>query len=211
MIKGKHKIIIFLSKLKHNLRHTIFLITFNHAKLKKKNIKLIVGGAGTIVRGWLNTDGNTLDITSVDDWSKYFEVNGISNILAEHVWEHLTEDDSKKALDNCFKFLKKGGRLRIAVPDGNFPDKEYIDFVKPGGTGIGSDDHKLLYTHETLRKRLEESGFVVEMVEYFDDSGHFLRNKWSVEDGFIHRSFEFDKRNKNELKYTSLILDGIKK
>lgn len=200
-----------LSKLKHIVRYVIFLVKLSYAKLKKDNIKLIVGGTGITFEGWMNTDIDILDITSVDDWLKYFELDGISNILAEHVWEHLTEDDSKKALNNCFLFLMKGGRLRIAVPDGNFPDEEYINYVKPGGSGIGSDDHKRLYTYEMLRKKMEESGFEVELVEYFNENGHFSKSNWSVGDGFIHRSSEFDRRNKNELKYTSLILDGIKK
>ena len=68
-----------------------------------------------------------------------------------------------------------------------------------------------MYTYTTLRKQLEDAGFIVQLVEYFDENGRFLKNKWSAEEGFIHRSFDFDKRNKNELKYTSLIMDGIKK
>lgn len=200
-----------LIKLKHFARHAIFLVKLSYVKLKKNNIKLIVGGAGITFGGWINSDIDTLDITSFDDWFEYFELDEISNILAEHVWEHLTEDDSKRALNNSFLFLMKGGRLRIAVPDGNFPDEEYINYVKPGGSGIGSDDHKILYTYEVLRKKMEESGFEVELVEYFNENGHFSKSNWSVEDGFIHRSSEFDRRNKNELKYTSLILDGIKK
>lgn len=186
-------------------------IKLHYYKYRHIRLKIIVGSAGTKFNGWINTDINILDITSFSDWQKFFKNSEISNILAEHVWEHLTKEESKIALDNCFKFLKKDGRLRIAVPDGNFPDKDYINHVKPGGHGAGSDDHKILYTHATLCKELENAGFMVQLVEYFDENGRFLKNKWSAEEGFIHRSFEFDKRNENELKYTSLIIDGIKK
>lgn len=187
------------------------LFKLHYYQYNNKKLKIIVGGAGTKFNGWINTDINILDITSSSNWQQLFKTNDLSNILAEHVWEHLTKDESKKALDNCFKFLKKGGRLRIAVPDGYFPDKDYINYVKPGGHGPGSDDHKILYTYVKLSNELEGAGFSIQLVEYFDESGRFWKNKWSVEEGFIHRSFDFDKRNKKEVKYTSLIIDGIKK
>ena len=68
-------------------------------------------------------------------------------ILAEHVWEHLDCFAAIVAAQNCFKYLKPGGYIRVAVPDGWHPDKDYIDYVKPGGWGAGSDDHHVLYTY----------------------------------------------------------------
>lgn len=197
--------------LKTKLHDAVFRVKLRYYFYKYNKIKLVVGGAGTKFNGWITTDIDILDITSSNNWNKFFKINTVSNILAEHVWEHLTKEESKKALANCFKFLKMGGRLRIAVPDGNFPDKHYIDYVKPGGYGAGSDDHKILYNYETLGDELERSGFIIQLVEWFDENGRFFKNQWSTEEGFIHRSFEFDERNKNELKYTSLIIDGVKK
>jgi len=40
--------------------------------------------------------------------------------------------------------------LRVAVPDGFHPNPGYIERVKPGGTGPGAGDHKILYTYRTL-------------------------------------------------------------
>ena len=57
---------------------------------------------------------------------------------------------------NCYEFLRPGGRLRIAVPDGFHPEPGYIEYVRPGGTGIGADDHKVLYNYQSLRKLLEK-------------------------------------------------------
>lgn len=37
--------------------------------------------------------------------------------LAEHVWEHLSLDDAHRATRNCQRYLRPGGRLRLAVPD----------------------------------------------------------------------------------------------
>ena len=40
-----------------------------------------------------------------------------------------------------------GGNFRIAVPDGFHTDPSYIENVKPGGTGEGSEDHKNLFNY----------------------------------------------------------------
>jgi len=180
-------------------------------KLQGRNIKLNIGSSIINYRGWISTDIDILDITKDSDWDKFFCADSVDSILAEHVWEHLSSEDSNLGLKNCYKYLKPGGRIRIAVPDGLFPDRDYIKMVKPGGYGNGSDDHKVLYTYKTLGKALEDAGFNIDLLEYFDENGKFNRKEWSSEDGHIRRSFKYDKRNENGLKYTSIIIDGIKK
>jgi predicted SAM-dependent methyltransferase len=64
-----------------------------------------------------------------------FTHNSITAILAEHVWEHLTFEEGVQAAKNCYKYLKPGGYVRCAVPDGYFPDEEYQNIVKIGGPG----------------------------------------------------------------------------
>lgn len=45
-------------------------------------------------------------------------VDGLADaFLAEHVWEHLSLEDAHRATRNCYRFLRPGGRLRLAVPD----------------------------------------------------------------------------------------------
>lgn len=175
------------------------------------NIKLVIGAGRTFYKGWLSSDIGLLDISNRENWETYFLPNSISRILAEHVWEHLDEDTCNASLKNCFYFLKPGGRLRIAVPDGFNNDPIYYNHVKPGGTGDGADDHKFLYNYKTLSEKLAKQGFKVELLEYFDESGNFNNIKWSSDDGPIKRSLINDHRNKNgQIKYTSLLLDGIK-
>ena len=146
-----------------------------------------------------------------NDWRYFFDKNKIDAILAEHVWEHLNEKDGLLAAQNCFKFLRPGGYLRIAVPDGLNPNPEYINYVKPGGTGDGADDHKVLYNYQILSSMLEKAGFKVNLLEYFDEYGRFHAENWKPEDGMIRRSKRFDKRNTDGvLNYTSLIIDAVK-
>jgi predicted SAM-dependent methyltransferase len=91
------------------------------------------------------------------------------------------------------------------------PDSAYIDYVRPGGTGVGADDHKILYTYKTMTQRLEKAGFRVKLLEYWDEGGKFHYIDWTDEGGRIKRSRRYDDRNKDgKLGYTSLIVDAVK-
>lgn len=179
---------------------------------RKKVIKLNVGSAGINQSDdWIPTDIDMLDITKYWNWINILLYRKVANIMAEHVWEHLNERDTILANKNCFKFLRRGGKLRIAVPDGFKPDPDYINYVKPGGYGAGAEDHKILYNYKSMKQSLESTGFKVELLEYWDENGMFHFNEWTSSEGHIKRSKRFDSRNQNaELKYTSLIVDAIR-
>ncbi len=175
------------------------------------DIRVLIGAGGTNFEGWIPTDKDNLNILNEGDWARYFSKNSLAAILSEHVWEHLTYDEAIVAAENCFKFLKSGGYLRVAVPDGNHPNPIYIASVKPGGSGPGSDDHKVLYRCDTFSQIFHSAGFAVELLEYFDENGSFHFKTWDPLDGFVHRSQRFDERNfQAPLTYTSLILDAKK-
>jgi predicted SAM-dependent methyltransferase len=173
--------------------------------------KIIVGSEGTHFEGWVTTEQDVLNLVFESDWDNYFKKNSLDAILAEHVWEHLTPKDSIIAARNCFSFLKPGGYIRVAVPDGYHPDPTYIEGVKPGGSGAGAEDHKVLYTYDTFREAFSAVGFDVTLLEYFDEHGKFIAKEWSASDGFIERSKRFDSRNTaGNLSYTSIVLDARK-
>lgn len=178
---------------------------------KRELVRVIIGSGYTHYKGWIHTDIDTFNILLEDNWSKYFQENTIDRLLAEHVWEHLTAEQAQLAFKYCFKYLKPGGALRIAIPDGYHPDPEYIDKVKPGGSGDGADDHKVLYNYHLLTQWLQEAGFEVKLLEYFDENGHFHQQPWKSEDGYIKRSAANDARNAGgKLVYTSLLVDAFK-
>lgn len=183
-------------------------------RLRSKGIiKINVGSSGiNDDSGWLATDIDILDITKSFDWLNMLLYLKADNIMAEHVWEHLTEKHTEMANKNCFRFLRKGGRLRLAVPDGFHPDPNYIEYVRPGGNGAGADDHKILYDYKVMTTFLEKAGFKVDLLEYWDENGEFHYKDWNNEDGHIRRSKRYDERNQEgQLNYTSLIVDAIKK
>lgn len=171
-------------------------------------LNVVIGAAETAFDGWISTDIDTLDITSPHDWRNLFSPESIDRLLTEHVLEHLSESECRIALAECYSYLKKGGLLRIAVPDGHRRDPEYVTEVSPP-----KDGHKALYTVDTLVPLLEAIGFRATPLEYFDAQGKFHVHPWDVADGHIRRSLRFDKQElfkRGDMFYTSLIVDAKK-
>nr|WP_294870721.1 hypothetical protein [uncultured Pedobacter sp.] len=182
------------------------------AKIKNSTGKLqiIIGAHTTDYKDWLPTNIENLNLLEISSFDNLFGDKKADRFLAEHVFEHISYDDAIIALKNCNKYLKKGGVVRIAVPDGFHPNPDYINMVKPGGHGEGAHDHKLLYDHKTLSKAFEESGYRVNLLEYYDENGKFHFNEWDSKDGHVIRSKRYDKRFNEPLGYSSLIVEGIK-
>lgn len=176
--------------------------------ISARPINLIIGSGGMKREGWLSTDKDTLDITFPLSWEEYFHPGSIDRILAEHVFEHLTEPECRTAMKACNRFLKTDGLLRIAVPDGYRNDPEYSAEVTPP-----KDGHQLLFSVDTLIPLLESCGFQATPLEYFDVDGNFHSVSWDIKDGCIMRSLRFDKQarfKRGDIYYTSLIVDARK-
>jgi len=163
------------------------------------------------LRGWYSTDEGSLNILERADWERSCRSGSLRAILAEHVWEHLEPAEALAATRHCHEFLEPGGYLRLAVPDGLHPDPEYLERVRPGGTGPGAAGHRVLYTYRELAALLERAGFRVELLEYFDETGRFHERPWRREAGLIRRSRRHDPRNTaGRPRYPSLIVDAWK-
>jgi len=194
-----------------NVRHA--LIDWKLRLLvKRKPLNVVIGASDVYQKGWVGTDISHLNLLVQRDWETYFTENSIDALLAEHVWEHLEAEDAYVAAKNCYRYLKPGSALRVAVPDGFHPSPEYVNQVRPGGSGLGADDHRVLYNYRTLTDVFTRAGFSVDLLEYFDETGSFHQKPWDPEKGLILRSRRYDERNKDgKLKYTSLIIDAAKK
>jgi predicted SAM-dependent methyltransferase len=171
-------------------------------------LNVILGAGPVNVDGWISTDADILDVTSTGGWRKLFSLNSIDRLMAEHVMEHLSDTECTVMLRECFRYLKKGGLLRIAVPDGNRKDRKYVEEVSPP-----KDGHKLLFTVDDLVARLNRVGFEATPLEYFDESDQFHSHPWAEADGLVRRSIRHDTQEqfkRGTLYYTSLIVDARK-
>ncbi|HEX8491241.1 MAG TPA: methyltransferase domain-containing protein [Pyrinomonadaceae bacterium] len=171
-------------------------------------LNVVLGAGTTDYKGWFGTHLETLDITSPRDWRNLFAPESIDRLLTEHVLEHLSEEECRIAVAECYRYLKRGGLLRIAVPDGYRRDAAYVAEASPP-----KDGHKVLFTVDTLVPLLESVGFRATPLEYFDAEEKFHAEEWDESDGFIKRSVRFDTQEdfkRGELFYTSLIVDARK-
>jgi predicted SAM-dependent methyltransferase len=171
-------------------------------------LRVILGAGPTRVAGWIQTDKEVLDVTSPDDWRMLFVPDSIDSLLSEHMFEHLTEDEGRSALKECYRYLKPQGLFRIAVPDGYRRDAAYLKEVSPP-----NDGHKMLYNIDTLTALLQGAGFKTTPLEYFDAKERFHAVAWDENEGMIMRSVRFDTQQefqRDGLFYTSLIIDARK-
>ena len=177
-------------------------------------LQIIIGAGEQHYQGWISTQKDELNLLSSEDWEMSFHSRLADAFLCEHVWEHLTESEGRLAANLCFKYLRPGGYLRCAVPDGNFPDQEYQKRAQVGGPGLKDHptaDHKIVYDYRLLIDVFASAGFTVDLLEYCDEYGRFHYNQWSFTEGPIYRSLLLDQRNREgNICSVSLILDARK-
>lgn len=179
-----------------------------------KPLRVIVGAGKQVFDGWISTQHDELNLIDRNSWKNIFRNRKIDAILSEHVWEHLSFEEGLIAARNCFEFLKVGGYIRCAVPDGNFRNKDFQNIIKIGGPGPKDHpaaSHKAVYTFDKLMKIFEKAGFDVDLLEYCDANGRLHYNYWDAESGKIGRSLLFDRRNADgKLTFISIIIDAHK-
>ena len=149
--------------------------------------KLQIGANVNLLPGWLNTDlypqspgSATLDSTSP------FPISAASfdYVFSEHQMEHIPYEGALAMLRECYRILRPGGKIRIALPSvdpllelfgaprtdqqeryiQNRTKLCYPNAAKPGpcfaiNAAFMNWGHKFLYNRETMRGILEEIGF----------------------------------------------------
>lgn len=156
-------------------------------KTKEGLLKLNLGAGKNPIEGWVNADfvPENSDVLYIDVRKKMpFKSNTFDYIISEHLIEHLSREEGKKMVKECFRILKKGGKIRISTPNiafiaslykKNNNNKYYIKkitkrFLKDF---YGEDyrpvfvinnafynwGHKFLYDERLLMETLKEAGF----------------------------------------------------
>ena len=94
--------------------------------------------------------------------------NSTNVIYCSHFLEHLSKKDGRRFLEECFRSLKRGGLLRIAVPDLDFAIGMYQQGKVEEMQGLffytsenwDFSAHKHNYNFPYLKSILESIGFV---------------------------------------------------
>lgn len=101
----------FLLKLTY-FRHLITCIYLACASQSKIRI-----GESKKFTGWISTNYQVFATHFLDATSKIYFVKDLQYIYADNVIEHLSLDQGQSMLENMFKSLRIGGKIRLATPD----------------------------------------------------------------------------------------------
>ena len=90
-----------------------------------------------------------------------FKTNSVDYIYSSHMIEHLFKDEALFFLKECFRVLKKGGEIRLCIPDwDSFRVKNSFE-----NSGFAKNkkqmkiSHKWLWTNTELNQALSDIGF----------------------------------------------------
>jgi len=101
------------------------------------------------------------------DYGLPFTDNSVDFLYASHILEHFYPDVAAHILKDAYRVLKKGGRIRICVPDLRHAVDVYLSgqteralkwFFKSSRPGKFYH-HKYMYDFELLKSKLEMAGF----------------------------------------------------
>jgi SAM-dependent methyltransferase len=98
-------------------------------------------------------------MSAEDPWP--FQNESFDGILFLDVIEHLYKRDF--VMRECFRVLKKGGKIVVAAPNTETPWKK---FQKSLGLNYYSDpDHKIEYSESEFRELFKNAGFTIESLD----------------------------------------------
>jgi SAM-dependent methyltransferase len=141
-------------------------------------MKLNLGAGTHRPPGFFTVDLHHADLVrSVTEIPWPFESDSVSEILASHLLEHLDRHTALAFLVECWRVLRPGGVLRLAVPDYDifadclvsgdwapiqgyrWRDANYFFGGDPAIELLPAQMHKYAYTFENLAWKLRDVGF----------------------------------------------------
>lgn len=156
--------------------------------------------------GWVNVD--IIDLSKFAKEQAYHfiqydvtkglpvrENNTVDIIMSNHLIEHITREEGKKLLQNCYNALKKGGIIRFSTPDTRLVTQKYLDgkIMEFKYINIGVEQahdeaeayynlllagHKTIYDEESLSKIMKETGFIdIERVSPFESRSEIIKKQ----------------------------------
>lgn len=96
--------------------------------------------------------------------------------FSEHFFEHLFLDEAGELMKECFRVLRPGGVLRIAVPDADlrtYMPPEPAAYSTGDPRWIHPDKHKTRWSIYSLCYVLEQIGFATRGLVYCDREGRY--------------------------------------
>jgi predicted SAM-dependent methyltransferase len=179
--------------------------------------KLHIGCGDNIINGWLNADIFPLSSIILHlDATEPFPLGDeeFDYVFSEHMIEHISYSQSLVMLSECYRILRKHGKIRISTPDLAFLinmykedkselQKQYINVATDDVIKYApySDDtfvinnyvrdwgHQFIYDEKTLRASMEKVGFKritrCELSKSEEETLRNLENEKRKPEGFL--------------------------
>lgn len=166
--------------------------------------------------GWIDKpdfEKHTWNPCLRSEWLRFFEPKvSIAKMSDEDSIQYFSRDELSAYAKNVFDFLIPGGYFRIAVPDKNNPGFFSQFIYNPNSLFqkffISSKFKRKIqnfYDLDSLSQILEEIGFIIRPLEYFDENGNFVKNNhWDIKGDLIEH------QSGNWRKIRFLIVDAVK-
>jgi predicted SAM-dependent methyltransferase len=142
-----------------------------------------------------------------------FEDESFDFVYHSHVLEHFQKEDGVVLIKECFRVLKKGGILRIVIPDLESIIENYLTFLKKGLENPDDDLNRANYNwmmielfDQTVRN--SSGGYMAEYLGQKDLSNEEFVYTRIGEEGKQIRSYL---KNKKENKKEKVVEKHIKK
>ncbi|MFN2500604.1 MAG: class I SAM-dependent methyltransferase [Pyrinomonadaceae bacterium] len=101
-----------------------------------------------------------LDLDVRSDGLKDFESDYFDYIQIKNVLEHVT--DPVGLLEDCYRVIKKGGRLHLFVPNGPIDSADLLKFYAvTGEPGFSKSGHLFFFSPKSLLLMFEQTGFEI--------------------------------------------------
>ena len=101
--------------------------------MKEKLNYLNIGCGKRFHKAWINLDVLPADTNVIHcDVTKGlpFKDDSMDMVYHSHVLEHLSQEKGKQLINECYRVLKKGGILRVVVPDLEQIVRNYLLFLE---------------------------------------------------------------------------------
>jgi SAM-dependent methyltransferase len=116
-------------------------------------------GNGHAKRDWLNVQFWDLS------YPLPFPKSTFDFIYSSHVLEHLPLTQAELLLNECYRVLKEGGKLRMVVPDMYMAASQYVSGVVQQETVASGDAEKVAFLGQYINRNEVSDAFVSEFFE----------------------------------------------
>ncbi|MEJ2705846.1 MAG: methyltransferase domain-containing protein [Sedimentisphaerales bacterium] len=84
---------------------------------QKQTLKLNIGSGEAPKEGFINIDRNNADVNVDVRNGLPFETNSVDFVYSSHFLEHLSHDEAWRFLNEVFRVLRRGAKVRLSTPD----------------------------------------------------------------------------------------------